>query len=231
MPPTLPESRLPQQREHEHGPGAFGNALGTISPNPWIAPAAVELGLRMMPGPLSPDREVVYVVVPSGRSGESFVDLLTEEKPLERTIPLPAYCVAARELRDVSGLSADAIGRLFPVARETVQRWMSGASEPSPHNLRRISALRSIFDDIHSLVGDVRECLLRPIPESSEGETIYDWLSQGRLSDVQSLVASLPNRRPYITYHSPDGDRIVRVTGAIHQSNEPSPETEYEDFD
>jgi hypothetical protein len=184
----------------------------------------------MMPGPVSADRDIVYVVRPHGRTGASFVELLGEDEPAS-TQSLPYFTLAARDLRDMSGLSADAIGRMFPVARETVQRWISGTSEPSPPNKGRIKALRATLHDMSELVDDVREFLFGPIRGAVEGETVYDWLCQGRLSDVQRLVASLPDARHYDTYLNSEGERVVRVTGAIHQGNEPSPDYEYEDFD
>jgi len=230
MQPLLPSVRLPG---HAHGPAyehlravLSSGGIGTVSSNPWISPASLDLALRMLPGPVSTDDGIAYVVVvPRSGTDVSFAELHAEDP-----LVLPPSCHMVRNLRDTAGLSADAIGRMFPVARETVQRWISGTSEPSPANARRITALHALFRDASDHVTNLSAFLQTPV-EGEAGETPYALLCKGRLAEVHRILASMPSARRFTTHLNEEGEHVVRVAGPIHQSNDSSSEDEYEDFD
>jgi hypothetical protein len=139
---------------------------------------------------------------------------------------------AARDVRTLSNLSATLLGVLFPVARETYQRWLSGALEPSAANLQRLFALRQLFDTVRDRVGDVRTWLLSPIPQR-EPDTPYDWLRQGRLTAVWEYVQGIARPSPYRLVKTGSGDYAIQVTSPVRGSDvrlEPEDVDEAEDW-
>src|SRR5206468_424785 len=62
---------------------------------------------------------------------------ITEDSPA-----IPESAAVAREVRDLSGLSAEKLGDIFPIERESYQRWISGKNIPSEGNFERLLALR-----------------------------------------------------------------------------------------
>jgi hypothetical protein len=235
---TLPHVRVKSGAALHSLRGSFGYvqralepSLGTISPNPWIADEGIALDLRMIPAPISPDSEVVLVVVPSRpRSADvSFVDWL--DKVRETSTPAGEGPAAlAWSIRSMSGLSASALSKVFPVARETYQRWISGTARPSEENLRRLHQLSAFILVASRISSDPRTLLLMPITSNADGETIYDWLCQGRLTEAWQVLGHMARREPYSPFDDADGNRGVRVSGITRVGLDETPEEEYDDF-
>jgi hypothetical protein len=204
--------------------GILQPALGTVSSSPWIPPECFEVALRMLPGPLSPDSDIIFVV-PHTRAIMDVAVPRLDTKEVEGD----AAQNVATFIRKVSGLSAAALGNVFPVARETFQRWVSGTATPSDDNLRRLNALAAFLAAAAETTSDVRSLLLsQALPESDE--TVYDWLTQGRLTDAWAVLSGLPSRRPYSSFTDAEGNRAVRVSGATRLGRDEPPDEEYDDF-
>jgi DNA-binding transcriptional regulator YiaG len=72
------------------------------------------------------------------------------------------------DLRSLSGLTTDQIGRLFGVSRRSVHKWISGAPM-SPHNEERLSTLLAIVSALPGNPDERRKTLLR----SNSGMSIF----------------------------------------------------------
>lgn len=207
---------------------AFRYYLGTTAETPWICEQAIELPLRMLPAPVSPDGYVIVcsrwtsdpavsvedvfevlhtffadVVlfqgpdpIPLGESRDSPTvaaiesaydpsrDTGSRAGPLVREQPGQAV---ASWIRDTSDMTASELGALFPVARESYQRWVNGTMEPSPDNLRRLLSLQRLFVAIRRDKGSIRAWLHAPIADGA-AQTPYDWLRSGRISAVWNAL-------------------------------------------
>lgn len=205
-------------------------SLGTISPNPWIPDESIELGLRMIPGPVSPDSEVIFVVVPA-HAGLADVSILDVREDASLPISDVAHDSAelASAVREYSGLSSSALSKIFPVSRETYQRWVSGNARPTAHNLRRLHQLADYVSAVSS-VTNPRNFLLRPMSASPEGETAYDLLCQGRLAEAWTLLSASRPSQPYVPFKDAEGNRGLRVRGVPRVGLDETPEDEYDDF-
>lgn len=84
-------------------------------------------------------------------------------------------------LRDLSGLTADQIGRLFGVSRRSVQSWIAGASMSSA-NEERLSHLMRLMLTVGSTPEERKHKLL----DSSGGTSIFHSLMQ-QLADPEVL--------------------------------------------
>lgn len=100
--------------------------------------------------------------------------------PQERTVS---------ELRDVSGLTATQLGRLFGVSRRSINNWMAG-SPMSPHHKTRLSVLRTVFLAIPASSPEERRSALL---DSSNGQTLFHQLvgenSEGPVLQTDPLAA------------------------------------------
>jgi transcriptional regulator with XRE-family HTH domain len=206
--------------------------LGTVAATEWITVEAVEVACRLLPGPVSPDRDVIFArLVDIGHELETdWVGRLlheqgftieTSEDVIEghvSSIPL-----IAKRLREISGLNAEQLAAIFPVRRESYQRWVSGAIQPSQHNLERLVALERLFEAAGSRVGDVRLWLHVP---DVEGSTPYDRLRRGQLSAVWSSLMRVAGGRPFDVYKDEAGMFAFRIGDSVHSDNASTPEWE-----
>lgn len=120
--------------------------------------------------------------------------------------------LVAQEVRALSGLTSEMLGAIFPVARESYQRWISGRSTPATGDVRRLLTLRHLFRDLRSRVPDVRSWLLTPIDHPhSRGSTPYDLLRQGKINDVWDLIIEIPSHKSSRVYRRDDGEVVLLV--------------------
>lgn len=189
--------------------------LGTASHSEWIPPRALETALRMCPGPVSSNRDYV-LVFPAERLLRTLEDIQRAAFPRSHTVadPVPLSADVARTIREVSGLGAERLGDLFPVARETFQRWTSGAGIPSTANLERLLLLRRLLLDIASRTNDVRGWLLTPIDERDDHKSPFALLKEGRVTEAWHS-ARLAGSPRFEKYRDGDGNVAHRALGNI----------------
>ena len=144
-------------------------------------------------------------------------------------MPRPAHSFAAgvgtpdalaRDVRELSGLTTESLGALFPVARESYQRWVSGKSAPAEHDLRRLLALRHLFAELHGRVANPLHWVLSP--KDRHGQTPYDLLKSGRLTDVWDLVIDLPTAGTHEIARNEAGETILRLTRSARMASSDS---------
>jgi len=144
---------------------------------------------------------------------------------------------AAREVRQLSGLSIDQIAALFPernaigvgrMSRENYHRWLSGRTAPGDANLERLLGLRNLLREVAARVDDVRSWLLTPTA-ALDFEAPNAALRRGALSRLWSTVAQLPVRHQHPVVAAPDGDRGVRIVESLRGSDAGTPADEADD--
>ena len=143
--------------------------------------------------------------------------------------PNPAGQTVARHVRDLSGLPTDRIAEIFPVARETFQRWVSGTSQPSTPNLERLLRLQHVLREACNRVPDTRVWLLTPADELG-GRSPFSALSDGQLTQVADALQALPPRYPNPRYVDGDGHRITQVLHGVRAPVRATSEEELSDF-
>jgi hypothetical protein len=222
---------------YELGPDARRKILfllGTGAGSAAIASDTIDVALRMYPAHICADRRVA-LCVPFLRPPESIGDVVhvyqrEPESSLEvdeRSELLPPSAVLARAVRRTSGLSTTLLADLFPIERESYQRWISGATSPSAGNFRRLTTLHRFFEDLASRTDRPGEWLLAALPVTQV--TPYDLLKEGRLTEVWGLVQSL--RAPtYERYRNADGEWSIRIPASIGPLAT-TQSYEYEDFE
>jgi transcriptional regulator with XRE-family HTH domain len=128
---------------------------------------------------------------------------------------LPESALIAREVRDVSGLSAQKLGEIFPVERESYQRWMSGKTVPSADNLERLLALRHFFSELSNRIADAKTWLFAPFAEEGASGSRFDALKAGKLTALWESIADLPSKKPRHTREMDDGTVLTVTEGAL----------------
>jgi DNA-binding transcriptional regulator YiaG len=76
------------------------------------------------------------------------------------------------ELRALSGLTADQVGRLLDVSRRTVQNWIAGNTMAIQHE-EQVSRLMSVVQSLPGSTSDERRAALL---DSSNGESLFQKL-------------------------------------------------------
>jgi transcriptional regulator with XRE-family HTH domain len=209
---------------------------GTTASSPWVPPAIVALclgtaeraakqwnpysGLKFI-DTKTPGVVVIGYAIP--------VDNATADESAAEAA-LPESASVARDVRDLSGLSAREIGAIFPVERETVQRWLSGAIVPSSSNLQRLLTLRHFFRALRSRVDDPKTWLFSPIEESIDLRTAYEMLSAGNLSALWDAIASIPTTAERKTYLAEDGSFVTVAEGSRRSPDIRVTEEEISDY-
>lgn len=122
------------------------------------------------------------------RVGSSVGENFQTSRPIE-TKPLDSSPWTVSALRDLSGLTATQIGRLFGVSRRSINNWMAG-SPMAAHHETRLSVLRSVFLAIPASSPDERRSALL---DSSSGPTLFQQLvsevSEGPVLQSNPLAA------------------------------------------
>lgn len=246
---TLPEA----QRE------AFRVALGTIAPSQWIALSALKVALESLrsyrhdaineqPDLVVSEIDHVLLIQVKRRVRDAAAEMLAKASLLEPSSwvdarvqgavseqteagPPSASSQAAHELRELSGLSARQLGEIFPVARESFQRWVSGDLSPSAENLQRLMALRHFLRALADRVPDARAWLLTPLPGTQGNETPLDRLARGDMAQLWRAIADFPSRSSPEAVIDAEGDRGVVVRSSLRGTDAPTPEDELDGYD
>ena len=143
----------------------------------------------------------------------------------------PESAEVAREVRDLSGISAASLGDLFPVSRETFQRWISGGIIPSQGNLERLLALRHYFREVRNRVQTPKTWLLAPLETVSSGVSPFDLLAVGDLAAAWEALSSLPAHPRTHRRVAADGTVLTVVEGSLRGRDLPTPADEMGDYD
>lgn len=145
--------------------------------------------------------------------------------------PTPESAAVASEVRDLSGLSAEKLGDIFPIERESYQRWISGKNTPSEANLERLLALRHYFRAVADRVESPKAWLLSPLVEGAMSGSPYDLLRAGNLSSAWEALSTLPSRVERHTRRASDGSEAVVIEGSVRGRNAPTTADELDDYD
>lgn len=213
----------------------------TVTLNAWAPPETRILSLTNYCGyaPLhrlgDVRREVKGLVV---RLVSGFMMFEVECRPLDAhrdellftaTPPAPATADLAREVRDLSGLSAARLAELFPVERETYQRWITG-SPPSSANEERLLAIRHFLRELTHRVSNVRTWLLAPLVDGADSPSAFEVLKGGRLAELWDAIADLPSTAGRQTYVASDGSTLTELQGSRRGRDLRTPEEELDDY-
>lgn len=145
--------------------------------------------------------------------------------------PAPKSAVVASEVRDLSGLSAEKLGDIFPIERESYQRWISGKNTPSEGNLERLLALRHYFRAVADRVDSPKAWLLSPLVEGVMSSSPYDLLRSGNFSSAWDALSTLQSRAERHTRRASDGSEAVVIEGSVRGGNAPTSADELDDYD
>lgn len=143
---------------------------------------------------------------------------------------LPESAVIAREVRDLSGLGARRLGEIFPVERESYQRWVSGRITPSAENLERLLALRHFFRELANRVPSPKSWLLAPLLEGKASPTPYELIKAGNLADVWAAIEGLPSKARRYTRTAADGSIVTVTEGSVRGRDLRTSEDEMSDY-
>jgi len=113
--------------------------------------------------------------------------------PTERVAP---HSRLARELREITGLSAASIGAALGVSREQYQRWIA-ASAISDTRHGQLIYLHTIALDVLRRLGTEQAKLWWKTPVEA-GITPEDMLKRRRVDRVYKLVAAIPDPAPVV---------------------------------
>ncbi len=152
-----------------------------------------------------------------------------EQAPVEVEPELPESALAAREVRELSGLSAGRLGDVFPVHREIFQRWTSG-KPPSAANLERLLALRHFLRALAERVADPNSWLLSPLDEGAASPTAYEVLKTGNLRALWNAIVDLPSTAKRYTREIPGEGAVTVVEGSLRGRDYPTTEEELDDY-
>jgi hypothetical protein len=145
--------------------------------------------------------------------------------------PTPESAAIASEVRDLSGLSAEKLGDIFPIERESYQRWISGKNTPSEGNLERLLALRHYFRAVADRVDTPKTWLLSPLAQGVMSSSPYDLLRSGNFSSAWDALSTLPSRAKRHTRRASDGSEAVVIEGSVRGRNAPTTADELDDYD
>lgn len=139
---------------------------------------------------------------------------------------------AAAELRELTSLSAAELSALFPVSRETFQRWTSGALMPSTSNLERLLALKHLFQEVRRRVGSTKEWLLTPAAsEDGVYRTPYEVLRGGELGTAWDMLLRHHVSQDKHRIVGTDGTPLTRFEHSLRTADRRSAEEEVSGYD
>lgn len=144
---------------------------------------------------------------------------------------MPESAAIAREVRDLSGLSAEKLGEIFPIERESYQRWISGKNTPSEGNLERLLALRHFFRTVADRVESPKAWLLTPLAEGVMSGSPYDLLRAGDFSSSWDAISRLPSTAKRYSRRARDGSELTVIEGSLRGRNLPTSAEELDDYD
>jgi transcriptional regulator with XRE-family HTH domain len=197
----------------------YGYGGATTTANEWVPAATHALALETVKWGGRKDyrlvdliwRDAHNVVLCEIKLGGFNVAL---HENLDAVATLPESALVAKEVRDLTGLSAERLGDIFPVERESYQRWISGKTTPSSANLERLLALRHFARALAARVADSKTWLLSPLPSAGSG-TAYDTLRGGNLNALWDAIGDLPSSAPRYTRQAADGTVLTVTEGSL----------------
>lgn len=210
--------------------------FGTISGGAWSAPSyglclqalsatvgAQSYGAQsFVVGALDDPVIVVYLSAPVA---EPLAVSLSKSKH-----PKSEAASVAAEVREISGLSARKLGAIFPVQRESFQRWLNGEQTPSEANLERLLTLRHFLRALAQRVPDPTSWLLSPLHDGRATASAYDVLRSGNLTDLWAAISALPSTAPRRTYVSEEGGFATVVEGSLRGRDYSATAEELDDY-
>ncbi len=114
--------------------------------------------------------------------------------PADAVSALPRQAILARELRQLTGLSAGLLGESLGVSREQFQRWMSGRPISDPRH-GQLVFLHTISRELVRKCGAEEARLWWQIP-GPNGMAPKVLLQQRLLDAIHRLIVSLPETEP-----------------------------------
>jgi transcriptional regulator with XRE-family HTH domain len=208
---------------------------GTITASHWVPISVYALGLGAIKTRASRNYDADVVI----RTDEGLVICqfkfsVPPTFPVadaEEETPLPESALVAKEVRNLSGLSAERLGEIFPVERESYQRWISGRTVPSPANLERLLALRHFLRELPNRVPEPKSWLLSPLGEGTASPTPHQLLKAGNLAELWNALADLPSSAPRYTRQSADGSTLTVTEGSLRGRDLPTSAEELDNYD
>jgi len=132
-------------------------------------------------------------VLSSGAAGTAVV---AEQVPVEP----PSHSVAAKNLRDMTGLSAGELAAMLGVSREAYQRWLGGGAIKGL-NEEHLRYLYGLMAEGQRRIGrqGLSAWLRTPVHLASQvSETPIGLLNKGLFTAVHSLIVELPDPNPVV---------------------------------
>lgn len=102
---------------------------------------------------------------------------------------LPDSAELVKELKELSGLTIDQIGRIFGVSRRSVHNWMKGSRMSSPNEER----LAELLAQVRDLPSDTPEGRRRILLSSKNGRSLLNqWVLSAPQGEVIKVKAFTP---------------------------------------
>jgi len=211
---------------------------GTVTLNEWVPPETHALRLETVNDFLREtyrgidvvartDQGIVLFEIKLGNVSETGSD----PDEVDPIAALPESALVAWEVRDLTGLAADKLAELFPVERESYQRWLSGRTRPSSANLERLLAFRHFLRELANRVEDPKIWLLAPLSEGTSSITPYEALKAGNLSAAWDAIADLPSKATRYAREAPDGETLIVTEGSLRGRDLRTSEEELDDYE
>ena len=194
---------------------------GTTTINEWLPAAAQALTLETIHGSLREAYRGADLVMKTASGVLVFeiklgsIQITAQDLEDEPVPALPETALIAKEVRDLSGLSAARLGDIFPIERETFQRWMSGRITPPSANLERLLALRHFLRELANRTEDPKSVLLSPLSEGQPSDTLYGLLKSGNLSAAWGAIANMTSTASRYTRETEDGAVLTVTRGSL----------------
>lgn len=210
--------------------------FGTIPGGAWSTPS-YGLCLQALGATVGAHSYGAQPVVVDARDSQVFVVSL--RAPVAQPLPAPLLkprppkseaALVAAEVREISGLSAKKLGAIFPVERESFQRWLSGEQTPSEAHLERLLTLRHFLRALEQRVPDPTSWLLAPIHDEQATPSAYEVLRSGNLTDLWAAISALPSSAPRRTYLSEEGGFATVVDGSLRGRDHSAAAEELDDY-
>lgn len=234
---TLRESR-PRQLVNEirttAGVCRYGG--GTVTIHDWVPTVAHVLAFEPMNALMLDEYHAFDLIGHTPRGGVLICEIKVAPTPTDvehgtgGEDDLSESAAVAREVRDLSGLGARRLGEIFPVERESYQRWVSGRITPSAENLERLLALRHFMRELANRVPSPKSWLLSPIVEGAESPTPYELMKAGNLVDAWAAIADLPSKARRYTREAADGSTLTVTEGSVRGRDLRTSEDEIGDY-
>lgn len=227
---------LIQEIQSREGEVLYRYPGGTVTVNPWVPAQTHALALETVKALLR-GRFAAPELLTRNDAGVALyeIKLGTLDDPADIVIVdsgshPPESALAAREVRDLSGLSAERLGLVFGIERETYQRWIAGRITPSSANLERLLALRHFIRELAHRVESPKTWLLSPLSYEGSTPTPYELLKTGNLHALWDLAAGQASRAPRYSRETENEGSLTVVSGSLRGRDYRATEEELDDY-